>query len=306
MELLKKILNTPAASGLEDGLVQILIDSLGGGSTDENGSLIYHKKGMGKSVVFVAAMDEPSVFVTHASEDDFLRFCTNGIDARLLCGQSVEFAGGAHGVICSETDKETAADMFIDADAAVGEAQYGKIESFIHETPDRISAFDIGRAAILYAMVQAAGKITERDVYFVFLAKTIGNRHSASFLKDIPSDAELIFIDKSDANDYLGVKNVTVRAGHGVAVRAMDKSIIPSKTLYDKALGFCDCLSIQKEVSDRKNAGGTLQKSYTGYETLVVGLPVRYCGGLCEIVYKNDVDTLTDFIKYYTDKGQVL
>lgn len=301
MELLNEILNIPAASGLENGLAQYLRTVLPNGYTDENGSFIYHKNGTGRSIVFAAAMDEPSVFVTHTSDDGFLRFCTNGIDARKLIGQSVCFADGTRGVIYSEKDKESAADMFIDAGVKVCESQAGKIESRISETGDRLFSFDIGRATIIYSMVCAAKKVQGRDAYFVFLSKTIGNRQSTSFLKDIPDDAEIVFIDKSNAVGYPNDGENLVALGGGTAVRAMDKSVISSKKLYNKA---CEFPHIQREVSERKHAGGSLQRANKGYETLVIGLPVRYCGEVSEMVSKSDIDELEKFIICYSSRGE--
>ena len=306
MELIYKLLNTPCASGLEAHFAELLKNELGGGCTDENGSLIYHKEGKGKSIIFAASMDSPSVFVTHTGENGFVRFCTNGIEAKDICGMHVRFDDNSRGVVFKEKDRENTADFFIDTfGRGAKESESASPDIPVTETDNTVSAFDAGRAAVIYAMLKAAKALDGADVYFVFLAKTLGNRHSASFLERLPRDAELVFIDKSEANDIPGEREVFVRLGGGVCVRAMDKSVISSKPLFEKAAALKN-VKIQKEVSQRKNAGGALQKAFTGLGTLSVGLPVRYCGRLCETVSKEDISELAKFIECYSNEGQEL
>ena len=306
MELLYKILNMPSASGLEDRLSELLKSETCDGYTDENGTFIYHKKGRGRSVIFAAAMDSPSLFVTHKGENGFVRFCANGIDAKEIRGQVVRFGDNSRGVVQCEKDKENVTDFYIDTfGKGAEEAESAALETVLTETENTIAAFDIGRAAILYSMITAAKGINDRDVYFVFLAKTIADRHSTAFLEGLPSDAELVFIDKSEAKDYPGERDVFVRLHDGVCIRAMDKSIISSKPLLDKAADL-ENIKIQKEISQRKNAGGALQKSFTGLKALSIGLPTRYTGRICETVSKSDISELIKFIICYSDEGQVL
>lgn len=306
MDFLYKILNTPSASGLEEQLAGFLKTELGEGHTDENGTFIYHKKGTGKSIIFAAAMDSPSLFVTHNGDGGFVRFCANGVDLKELKGLTVRFADNSGGVIYAEKDKEDAADFFIDTfGKGANEAENAVIQTPLVETEETLTAFDIGRAAIIYSMVTAAKQLKDRDAYFVFIAKTIGNRHSAAFLEGLPHDAELVFIDKSAANDCPGERDVFARLGGGVCLRAMDKSIISSKPLFDKA-AHIDNVKIQKEISQRKHAGSILQKEFTGFSALSVGIPARYIDKICETVSKTDIDELVKFILFYSNEERVI
>lgn len=306
MSFLYKILQTPAASGLEEQLANLLKTELGDGYTDENGTFIYHKKGEGKSVIFAAAMDSPSLFVTHRGDDGFVRFCANGIDFKKLCGQTVRFPDNSGGVIYAEKDKENVTDFFIDTfGKGANEADSATLQTPLVETENTLTAFDIGRAAIIYSMVKAAKEIEGKDIYFVFLAKTIGNRHSAAFSEGLPHDAELVFIDKSAANDYPGERDVFVKLGGGVCIRAMDKSIVSSKSLFDSAARL-DNIKIQKEISQRRHAGSILQKEFTGFKALSVGIPTRYIDKICETVSKNDIAELVKFILFYSNEERVI
>lgn len=302
MKLLKEIASKNAAVGREEELCEFLAAELSEYERieDIHGSLIVHKRGEGEPVMVAVAMDTPAVFVTHIEENGFLRFCAAGIDAKKLSGARVKMANGAAGIIACEKGKESITDMFIDMGGSgrgLSTSDFGTPDIPLAETEGFISGFEAGSRACLRAVLGAALAKTGRDVYFVFAAKSATKRQSPAFLEKLPKISELISIDVSAASDIPGEKNTIVKAGGGVCLRAMDKSIIADREIMNKL----DALPVkaQREVSDRTAIAAPLHTAYGGVPAVSAALPARYCGELCEMVCVEDIKELERLITLY-------
>ena len=172
-----------AAAAVIRALAAPYVDEI---TTDTLGSLICHKKGPDKKIMFAAHMDSIGFVVTHIDEGGFLRFgAVGGLAAHEVLGAPVRFANGVRGVVALE-GKAEAKDMkldnlYIDV-GAKDRAEAGTMvrvgDTAVYDTAaftsgsrvfspyldDRIAC-----AALLLAM-ERLGE-TDNDLYFVFTAQ---------------------------------------------------------------------------------------------------------------------------------------
>ena len=301
-DLIFELAGKCAASGCEDEIRAVLEEKLSPLDIeyDAHGTLIAHKKGKSSPIAFVAGMDVPSLFVTHVEKNGFTRFCTLGVDHKKLSGVPVRLNDGRKGSVWSEKDKEEMTDMFIDfGEDAAKEAEPAMIDIKPYLKGRYISGFAVGNYASMAAVVSAALAVADRDVYFIFLSRSQLQRFSTGFMKKLPADTEYICVEKSVANDFPGEKNKLIKVGDGVCLRMIDKSLIPARSMVDRALSFSDSVKITKEVSKRKGLGGVLQTVYGGANVLTLGIPARYCDEICETVSIDDIkETANLLIKF--------
>lgn len=301
MKFFNEISKKTAASGCEEEIRSYIKSCLEGFETftDAHGSLIAHKKGKGDAKVLVTGMDIPSLFVTHISDNGFVRFCANGIEKEKLKGVKVRFSDGAKGIVFSEADKEEIKDMYIDTGFSkdVAESDPAMIYCPPVKVGNTLSGFAIGNFSCMRSVIDAANALEDVNVYVVFLAKTVGRKSSPAFLKQINDKISAIYsIDKTSANDTPGEENVYASLGGGAVVKIMDKSMIASKKLVDKAMSFSKSVKICRKVSDEYSVGAPLHTAYEGVEGISFALPVRYMGQICEAVSPFDIDELTKLI----------
>lgn len=301
MKFFTEISKKMAASGCEEEIRSYLKSCLEGfeTTTDVHGSLIAHKSGKGKAKMIAVAMDIPSLFVTHVEENGFVRFCSNGIEKEKLRGLRVRFCDGAKGIIYSKDKDAEISDMYIDTGSAndILEADPAMIYSPPVKTGNTLSGFAIGNYALMRSVIDAANAIEDVNLYVVFLAKTVGKKQSPAFLNNINEEIDALYsIDKSVASDMPGVDNTFLKLGGGAVVKVMDKSMIASKRLLDKAISFSGSVKIMREVSKGVSCGSVLHTSYSGIEGISFSLPVRYEGEACECVSPFDIDELTKLI----------
>ncbi len=301
MKFFTEISKKMAASGCEEEIRSYLKSCLEGfeTTTDVHGSLIAHKKGKGKAKMIAVSMDIPTLFVTHVEKNGFVRFCSNGIEKEKLRGMRVRFCDGAKGVIYSKDKDAEISDMYIDTGNAsdILEADPAMIYSPPVKTGNTLSGFAIGNYALMRSVIDAANAAEDVNLYVVFLAKTVGKKQSPAFLKQINEEIDALYsIDKSPASDMPGIDNTFLKLGGGAVVKVMDKSMIASKRLLDKAVSFSGSVKIMREVSKGVSCGSVLHTSYGGIEGVSFSLPVRYEGEACECVSPFDIDELTKLI----------
>ena len=301
MKFFNEISKKTAASGCEDEIRSYIKSYLEGFETftDVHGSLIAHKKGRGKAKMLVTAMDIPSLFETHVIDNGFVRFCSNGIPKEQLMGLRVRFSDGAKGVVYGKDDKSEITDMYIDTGFSgdVLEADPAMIYSPPTKVGNTLSGFAIGSFACMRSVIDAANALEDVNLYVVFLAKTVGRKSSPAFLKQIDEKIDALYcIDKSAASDMPGEENKFITLGGGAVVRVMDKSMMASKRLLDKAVSFSGSVKIMREVSKGISCGSVLHTAYDGIEGISLALPVRYEGEAGECVSPFDIDELTKLI----------
>lgn len=298
-DLISQLSSKCAASGCEDEIRAVLEGKLSSLKIehDAHNTVIAHKKGKSSPVAIVAGMDIPALFTTHIEKNGFTRFCTIGVDHKKLSGVPVRLRNGKKGNIWCEKDKDEMTDMFIDfGEDAAKEAEPVMIDIKPYKKGNYITGFAAGNYAAMSAAVSAALAKTSRDAYFVFLSRTQLGKVSTGFMKNLPDDTEYICVEKSSANDIPGEKHIFTKAGDGVCLRIMDKSLISSQSMILKALSFSDVVKMKKEISKRHGLGGDLQTAYGGARVLSLGIPARYCDEICETVSINDINETANML----------
>lgn len=301
MKFFNEISKKTAASGCEEEIRSYIKSYLEGFETftDAHGSLIAHKKGKGEAKILVVSMDIPSLFVTHVEKNGFVRFCSNGIDKTKLCGMKVRFSDGTKGIVYAKDNDAEIKDMYIDTGFSgdIIEAEPAMIYAPPIKVGNMLSGFAIGNFACMRSVIDAANAVEGINLYVVFLSKTVGRKSSPSFLKKINDKIGAIYsIDKTGANDTPGEENVLTSLEGGAVVKVMDKSMIASKRLVDKAMGFAKEVNIVRKVSDEYSCAAPLHLAYEGAEAVSFAIPVRYIGQTCEAVSPFDIDELTKLI----------
>ena len=119
IELLEKLTAAFGPSGCEDGVRGVIADLIAPYvdevRTDAMGSLIAHKKGEGKKLLFSAHMDTIGMIVTHIEKEGFLRFGSLGwLPALDIRRQGVVFRNGLRGTVSLPEDKEEDKEIKID------------------------------------------------------------------------------------------------------------------------------------------------------------------------------------------------
>lgn len=278
-------------------------------TTDTLGSLICHKKGPGKKIMFAAHMDSIGFVVTHIDEGGFLRFgAVGGLAAHEVLGAPVRFANGVRGVVALE-GKAEAKDMkldnlYIDV-GAKDRAEAGTMvrvgDTAVYDTAaftsgsrvfspyldDRIAC-----AALLLAM-ERLGE-TDNDLYFVFTAQEeVGIRGARTAAYGIDPDYG-IALDVTDSDDIPEPEHLcSALAGKGAAVKVMDSSVICHPAVVKKLeeLAAAEGIPVQREVL---KAGGTdagaIHQSRAGVYTGGISIPTRYIHTPLEMADLGDVE----------------
>ncbi|MBO4897519.1 MAG: hypothetical protein J5590_04390 [Clostridia bacterium] len=301
-DLILELASKCAASGCEDDIRRYLEDKLSSLEIeyDAHKTLIAHKKGKSSPVAIVCGMDVPSLFITHIEDSGYTRFATLGVDHKKLSGLPVRLQNGSRGCIWCEKDKDEMTDMFIDfGENTAKEAEPALIDMPPYKRGNLISGFALGNYAAQAAVIESALFDSERDAYFVFLSRSQLGKFSTGFMKMLPENTEYICVEKSDSNDFPGEKTVITGVGGGVCLRMMDKSLMPSRSMIEKALTFSESVRITKEVSKRNGIGGNLQMASGGANVISLGVPARYCDEICETVSIDDIkETAKLLIKF--------
>jgi putative aminopeptidase FrvX len=308
INLLKSISKINSAPGFENEIREFIKSRLMARDmfTDAYGNLIVRRGGEGTPVVIAAAMDVPSVFVTHKCDNGFVRFVSAGFDAKKLTGAKVKFKN-ACGIVFEERKKEENkehAEMFIDLgdNEKVSVAEPGMIDENFCVMGDNVSFFSAGIRGALCAAIHTAGAKIKREAYFVFLAKTVIGTTSFSVLSFTKKAREIIVLDKSRANDFPGENNGGVLLSGGAALRIMDKTMISSREMVEKLSKYENEVKIQKEVSDERSLCAPLYKEGSGFRAVSLGIPTRYYDDVCETVNVSDIKASASIITKYLNE----
>lgn len=308
--LLKKLSEINSAPGFEKEMREFIKSKLytNGITEDAYGNLIVHKEGTGSPVIVAVPMDVPSVFVTHIEENGYVRFVCSGFDEKKLIGSKVRFED-KWGIIFAQKakdaqkGKEEPTDMFIDLGGGTAqEAQPGMIDARFCDMGENVSLFAAGVRGALCAVISSAMAEVKRETYFVFLAKTAAGQPSPSVLSYTNNAEELIAVDKSRANDFLGEKDICASLCGGVCLRILDKAMISSQEMIRSLSKYNDEVKIQKEVSGEKCSAGVLHRERCGLRGISLGIPTRYFDEICETVNVNDIKAAADLITKYLNE----
>ena len=327
-DLIKKLTQIVAPSGREEEVVKIIIDEIkdyvDDYEIDPLGSLIAHKKGDGKKVLFDAHADEIGIMVTYIEDNGFLRFeILGGINPYTLLSRRVIFQNGTFGSIYYEAEKtedlsknlkNLSVDyLYMDIGAKSKEEAEKKVKigdmaswkgEFV-DFGDRVMAKSMDDRIACAAMIEAIKSIDspKNDLYFVFAVQEevglVGTRPAAYRI----SPDVAVALDVTPAFDTpKGYKRIKVELGKGPAIKIQDKSLVANKEIVEKLAQTAEKNDIpyQYEVLPFGGTdGGVIQLTKGGIKTGVISIPCRYVHSPNEMIdmddYKNTIELMKKF-----------
>jgi endoglucanase len=311
-ELIKKLVETPAPSGYEAKVRELiraeitpLVDDI---RVDALGNLIARKgqaSPQGMKIMLSAHMDEIGLIVTHVDENGFIRFTTlGGVRAHSLPGGRVRFMNGAMGVIGkqhhSDSDGSAFEDLFIDVgaknrkDCPVRIGDVAAFERPFTDLGDRLIAKSmddrIGVAVLIETLRQLDS--TPHEIYCVFsVQEEVGLRGATTAAFGIDPHLGLA-VDVTLTGDTPKDMKMDVGLGKGPAVKVRDGGMLtdPRVVSWMARTAEKSRLPYQLEILD----GGTtdaraIQVSRAGVPVGCLSIPCRYVHSPSEMVDYSDV-----------------
>ena len=324
IQLLKKISETPGASGFETPIRNLIIneikDLVDSYSIDNLGNLTTVIKGKESKRVMVAAhMDEIGFIVNHIDENGFVRFLPlGGFDPKTLTSQRVIIHGkkdfiGVMGskpihIMKPEERKKTVeiSDFFIDLGMSKEQVEeYIEIGNPI--TRDReliemgecINGKSLDNRISVYILIETLKALKNKklpyDLYAVFTTQEeVGIRGAQVSALEINPDFGFA-LDTTIAYDVPGSvphEQVT-KLGEGTAIKIMDSAVITDYRMvkYMKEIANKNNIKWQPELLP---AGGTdtayvQRMNKSGAIVGAVSIPTRHIHQVIESAHKEDV-----------------
>lgn len=318
IELLRKICNTPGASGFEEAIRSLIISEISNDvdelKVDPLGNIIAIKKGNSRQKLLLTAhMDEIGFMVQHIDDEGFIRFIPlGGFDPKTLSAQRVIIHGkkdiiGVMGSkpihIMSQDERNKATqlkDFFIDTGLSKEEV-LEQISIGDPITRDRdliqmgkcINAKSLDNRISVYILIELIKKVksSDLDLYFAFtVQEELGLRGAKTAAFSIGADYA-INVDTTIAFDVPGAQaheNIT-KLGHGVAIKIFDSSVMPDLRMI-KFLK--DCAKDIKWQAEILTGGGTdtasVQLAGHGAISGAISIPTRNIHQVIEMVHEED------------------
>ncbi len=309
MELLKKYVSVPGASGCEKNICEAIkseiknyVDEI---YTDALGNLIAHKKGNGKKIMFAAHMDEIGVVVTFIDDNGFLRFSNvGGLYTKELLGRRVIFENGLTGVIYTEKENKNLqiSKMYIDVGMSNKEEAEQKIkigdtavfEGSFHENNGRIISKSLDNRAGCFVLTEAAKLVkTDNDLYFVFTAQEeVGLRGARTAAFSIVPDLA-VAIDVTDTGDTPNCEEMAVKLGGGACIKVMDRSVICDSEIRTALIELAKKNGIPYQLEIMTEGGtdaGVIHLTKEGVKTGGISIPTRYIHSPSEVADVKDIE----------------
>jgi len=325
-ELIKKLTQIVAPSGREEILVNTILEEvkpyIDDYEIDPLGSLIVHKKGDGKKILFDAHADEIGLMVTYIEDNGFLRFeLIGGINPYTLISRRVIFQNGILGTIYYEAEKtedlsknlkNLSVDfLYIDVGAKSKEEARNKVKvgdmatwkgGFV-DMGSRIMAKAMDDRIACATLIEAIKRIKDpkNDLYFVFaVQEEVGLLGAKTAAYNVSPDLA-IAIDVTPAFDTpKGFKRIKVALGKGVAIKIQDRSLIANKEVVRKLTEIAENNSIpyQYEILPFGGTdGGAIQLTKSGIKTGVLSIPCRYVHSPNETIDMEDYKNTINFVE---------
>lgn len=324
-ELLKKICETPGASGFEKPIRDLiieaarpLVDSI---STDSMGNIVAVKKGKSSRRMMVAAhMDEISFIVTHIDDDGFVRFHTlGGFDPKTLTAQRViihakeDIVGvmGCKPIHLMKAEERTKAvaisDFYIDtgrpADEVKANVQVGDPitrERTLIQMGPCVNGKSLDNRVSVYILLETLRALQDVeipiDLYAVFtVQEEVGLRGAINAAGHIDPDFGL-GLDVTIAYDLPGAQphEVITRLGEGTAIKIMDGSTICDYRMVNYLKGLADQHAIkwQPEVlpAGGTDTAGVQRFGKHGSIAGAISIPLRHMHQVIEMAHESDID----------------
>lgn len=319
LEILKDMTAINSPSGCEDGIREYIkkaaekyCDEV---YTDNMGSLIAHKRGKGKKIMFAAHMDEIGIIVKDIDEKGFIYFSQiGGLNKRNLVNLRVRFLNGTEGVIGADEEKykdnPAFEKLYIDIGAAdkadalkyVGIGDTAAFTGDFYTRDDVVISKAIDNRAGCAVLVDAVSKVDmgDNDVYFVFTTQEeVGLRGARTAAFSIEPEIA-IAVDTTDTGDVPYAPKMAVTMGGGAAIKVMDYSIICDVHIREglKKLAQDNNIPYQLEImTDGGTDAGSIHLSRGGIRTGGISIPTRYIHSVSEMASISDIKNCSALLK---------
>lgn len=279
------------------------------------GSLVAHKKGEGKRLMFAAHMDVIGFIVTNISDEGYISFTNiGGHQPAALIHTTVTFVNGVHGIIKlrAQADKLakpasalTLRDLYIDIAAtsrqeaesmvAIGDmAMFDTKPALVGDnclmTP---YADDLASCATLIMAMEQV-KDSPNDLYFVFtVQEEVGLKGAITATANIEPHMGIAIDLCYSGDDMAADMDMPAVTGKGPTIKIKDASVIcsPAAVAFMRQCANSAGIKYQDEIII---AGGTDTAAimHTGKGALAgcMSLPGRNIHSPCEIVSISDME----------------
>ncbi|MCM0648229.1 M42 family metallopeptidase [Clostridium swellfunianum] len=331
IEFLKKLCTSHAPSGREHWLYPVVKDAFepfGELSLGKLNNIYAYKKGKGKeSIMLMAHADEVFLMVTELCENGFLKFKSNGIDAKTLVSQEVYIHGkekvlGIIGIkpphLMSEEDRKKAIaadDLLIDTglskeklQALVNIGDYVTLKRNFYELLNNNvickSVDDRAGIAAMYACAKELNNIThDLDVYFVASCQEeVGHRGARVGSFEV-NPTMAIAIDVTFDSGPMGATERENYLGEGPVI-SIGPNIHPKfrKKLTDIAKEYNIPYQVEVEPGDTGTDAWDIQVVGDGIPTLLISIPIKYMHTSVEMVNIEDIKNTGRIMAKFIEK----
>ena len=318
LDLVKKIVKSPAVSGREDAVADIICAQMASLCDeirrDKLGNLIAFKRGSApdgerRKIMLAAHMDEIGFFATFIEESGFIRLAAvGGINFVAAAYTTVVFGNGTRGVLVPETGTAAGAltfDKFYvdigakdkkDAERRVKIGDYFVVEPTVTRLAGRrIAGRPMDDRIGCVALIETARRVTapRDDVYYVFtVQEEVGCRGAKTAAFAIAPDVAIAY-DVTGTGDTAGAKPMAVKVGGGAAIKLKDSSVIchPDLVAALERTAKAEKIPYQLEILPY---GGTdtssMQMAGSGCVAGCISIPTRYIHSGVELIDLGDVE----------------
>ncbi len=325
--LIKKLVEAWGPSGFEHQVRAIIEDEVRDlcedMRVDSLGNLICRvgeKTDTNYRIMIAAHMDEIGLMVSHVDRDGYLRFSNiGGVFPINLNGSRVKFENGTIGVISCENPLRVGSNLpkldefFIDVSATTvdGVNQNAAIKvgdpaifwQTYDENGDRVIAKSlddrIGCVVAIEAMRQLKASGTPHEVYFVFTTQEeVGVRGAQVSAYGI--DPEIgIALDVTSTGDTANAEPMSVKVGHGAAIKIKDWLVVVSPEMRDWMIDTAEKHNIPHQLEvllGGSTDAAAIQIVRSGVNAGCISIPTRYIHTPSEMLDINDVQACTDLL----------
>ncbi|ADU51800.1 Cellulase [Thermaerobacter marianensis DSM 12885] len=329
--LLARLSEARGVSGDEAAVRELILEavlpSIDAYRIDSMGNLLV-VKGKNKSgprVMVAAHMDEVGLMITRVEKNGLLRFAkVGGLDDRLLPGKRVRVGpDGVPGVIGSKPihlDRRASSvtpsdELYIDIGATSREAAEKLVRPGHYATFDTAfgefgqgcwkgKAFDdrVG-CALLIELLRGD---YDFPLYGAFtVQEEVGLRGAATAAYAIHPDVALV-LEGTTCADIPGADEhgQSTRLGHGPAITAMDRTVIPPRWLTDRLVAAAERRGIPYQWK-RTTFGGTdagrIHQVRAGVPSAVVSVPCRYIHSPCAVMSRQDFENAQQLVRGFLE-----
>lgn len=322
--MLKKYTDAFGVSGCEKEIRNIIkadIEGYGENRVDNMGSLIVHKKGIGKRVMLAAHMDEVGFIVTKIRDDGRVVFRpVGGIDPRILISKRVVFGRnkligviGAKPIhLQNQSERNSPIDikeLFIDIgasskDEASKHVKLGDFATFESEYVDmgryiKAKALDdrVG-CAVITEVLKEDCKLDLFGAYTV--QEEVGLRGAGVAAFSIEPEIAIILEGTTCADIAKEESDHVTTPGAGPAISIMDRSSSANGRLLRRIVEIAEKNNIPYQYRRGKfggNDAGRIHRTKTGCITATISVPTRYIHSPISMINKEDFENTIKLVK---------